>query len=166
MVQIFVDRLNVDFLGLVDKTIGIGQVRMSTLAMALGWIPLIEHERISGHASAADEISEEFFKLNTDQMWELFRMLKWSKSAIHALAKILDFLKNRSNRYPTLSRSEFSQNTRAVSIIGSEYNLGAANSPLSSASPSSYGSLIGQLCSGVYGDGYLQFSTTIGQFTH
>lgn len=99
------DGFNVDILGLVDTTIGVGQARMSTLAMALGYMPLIEHERVSGHASNEDAILEQLYELPTDKMWELFRMLRWSKSAIMASAKILTSLKNRPNRYRAMTES-------------------------------------------------------------
>ena len=42
----------------LHKSIGLGQTKMSTLAMVLGWVPLIEHQRVSGRASREDEIGD------------------------------------------------------------------------------------------------------------
>lgn len=138
-------RISMRYLAQGDASFGVGQTKMSTLAMALGWMRTIEHERVSTHESRADDISYELFKLTTDQLWELWRTLSWTKSSIFAAAKVLSFLKNRSNRYPSLTRSEFVKSTRALEIIATEYNLGATNSPETAASPTNYGNWVSGL---------------------
>lgn len=139
---------------------------MSTLAMALGWMPLFEHPRVPKPGNAEDEIKESFMKLTTDQMFELWRRLSWSKSAVGYVANILAHLKNRPNRYPNLSRSDFAADYRAMAIIATEYNMGATNSPESRAGPTWYGDTVASICRGQNGGSYLAASRTFQTFTH
>lgn len=160
----FFDRFNLNLF--LHKSFGLGQTKMSTLAMALGWMRLIEHQRVPTRSSREDEIEAEFMSLTTDQMWELWRRLSWAKSATHSVATVLAHLKNRSNRYPGLTRSGFAASGRAMAIIGSEYNLGATNSPEASAGPTWYGETVRDVCNGVTGTGYLQASVPFAIFAH
>ncbi len=130
----------------LHRSVGVGQTRMSTLAMALGWMGLIEHERVSGHSSRENDIEEAFMRLTTDQMWELWRRLRWPKSAVNSVARILASLKNRPNRYPLLSKSQFGTNHRAMAIIATEYNMGATNSPEGAAGSTWYGDVVASNC--------------------
>lgn len=161
----YFDQFNINLY--LHRSIGVGQTKMSTLAMALGWMPLIEHERVSGRESREAEIAEAFMRLTTDQMWELWRRLRWPKSAVAAVAMVLAHLKNRPNRYSHLSRSQFSADNRAMAIVATEYNMGATNSPEAAAAPTGYGTLVASLCglSRLRG-GYASVVPALTRFTH
>ncbi len=161
----YFDRFNMNLY--LYRSIGVGQTRMSTLAMALGWMPLIEHERVSGRESREAEIKEAFMHLTTDQMWELWRRLRWPKSAVAAVATVLAHLKNRPNRYPHLSRSQFSADNRAMAIVATEYNMGATNSPETAAMPTWYGTEVASLCGLLRSRaGYASVVPTLTRFSH
>lgn len=150
----------------LHKSIGLGQTKMSTLAMALGWMPLFEHNRIGDRSSANDQIEEAFMRLSSDQIMELWRRLAWSKSAVDSVARVLAHLKNRPNRYPTLSRSAFGANARAMQIIATEYNMGATNSPEAAAGPTWYGQTVDSVCTGSRGPGYQSAAIPFRMFNH
>lgn len=122
----------------INKSIGVGQLRLSTAAMSQGLIPWIEQNpRDKGPARA--QIQANFSGLKTTTLADLRDLLAWPKSNIKTVASTLERLKNRSNRYPSLTRSAFGSNQRACEIIATEYNIGATNSPESAANASDYG---------------------------
>jgi hypothetical protein len=141
--QNFFDSLNTNIF--LHKSFGVGQVKMSTLAMALGMIPLVEHDRTDNSATIA-QIERDFMKLTTDQMWGLWKLIRWPKSHIDGVAKILKFLKNRANRYPHVSRADFLANGRAMAIVATEYNRGATSTPEAEAGPTWYGEYVANAC--------------------
>lgn len=150
----------------LHRSIGVGQTKMSTLAMALGWMPLIEHNRIGASSSAESQIETAFERLTTDQMFELWRRLAWSKSAVKSVAQVLAHLKNRANRFPSMTRAAFGADTRAMQIIASEYNLGATNSPEAAAGPTGYGQIVESVCTGQGGTSYRSASVPFRMFSH
>jgi len=139
----FFDMFNTNFF--LHKSFGVGQMKMSTLAMALGMIPLIEHDR-ENNSPTVKKIKESFMKLSTDQMWYLWKIIRWPKSHIYSVAKLLSFLKNRNNRYPKMLRNDFKNNYKAMAIVATEYNRGATNTPESNAGPTWYGEKVANIC--------------------
>lgn len=151
----------------LHKSIGVGQTKLSTLAMALGWMPLFEHNRVGESSSANKEIQAAFMRLTSDQMFELWRRLAWTKSAVDSIAKILTHLKNRANRYPSMSRANFAINSRAMQIVATEYNMGATNSPERAAGPTGYGQIVEAICNGsATGTMYDAASISFRMFAH
>ncbi|XXX80126.1 hypothetical protein WMF30_15270 [Sorangium sp. So ce134] len=137
------DLFNANFF--LDVSFGVGQMKMSTLAMALRMIPLIEQDR-NDSRRARERINEEFMKLTTGQMWHLWKLIRWPKSHIDGVAKLLTFLKNREKRYPSLDRASFAGNRRAMAIVATEYNRGATSTPEASAGATWYGDMAASTC--------------------
>ena len=123
------------------RSLGVGQVKLSSAAMVLGLIPLIEQDP-NNKEPGRTRIKTEFSKLSTTTLTDLFTLLAWPKSNIEMAANYLAKLKNRPNRYPSLSRAVFGTNQRACEIIATEYQLGATSSPEFSAIASDYGQRI------------------------
>ncbi|MFB9499737.1 hypothetical protein ACFFR6_22410 [Saccharothrix mutabilis subsp. capreolus] len=69
----------------------------------------------------------------------MITLLSWPKSNIATAARLLARLKNRSHRYPGMSRAAFGAHERATKIIATEYNLGGSRTPVAPANPSWYG---------------------------
>lgn len=105
-------------------------------------------------------------KLSTSQMFYLWRKLAWSKSAVASVVRVLAHLKNRSNRYPSLSRAAFGANRQAMEIVASEYNLGATNSPETAAGPTWYGQAVYGICTGGGSSGFRALAPNFTQFAH
>lgn len=143
----------------LGKSFGVGQMKMSTLAMAKRMIPLIEHDPKDNTLTVVG-IQMEFMKLTTDQMWELWRTIRWPKSHIQGVADLLAFLKNRANRFPGLDRAAFCKDRRAMAIVATEYNRGATSSSASAAGPTWYGNQVASCCidAGVLESIYTGFS--------
>lgn len=113
--------------------------------MAKRMIPLIEHDP-SDNTPTVEKIKAEFMKLSTDQIWALWRVIRWPKSHVQGVADLLAFLKNRANRFPGLDRAAFCKDRRAMAIVATEYNRGATSSSASAAGPSSYGDYAASCC--------------------
>lgn len=122
----------------LEKSIGVGQVKMASAAMAQGLIPWTEQDA-NNKNPGRQKISDDFAKLSTGQLNDLYTQLSWAKSNVTQVAALLTKLKNRANRYPTLTRATFGTNQRAGEIIATEYNVGATNSPEFRANSSDYG---------------------------
>lgn len=124
--------------GELDRSIGVGQVKASTAAMVTGDTPWVEQDR-NNRAVGRAETSRNYLGLTPGQQRGVFDLLRWPKSNIDTAARLLSQLKNRSHRYPTLSRAAFGGSQRAIEIIATEYNLGPSVTPESLAQPSYYG---------------------------
>lgn len=125
----------------IDRSVGVGEIRLSSAAMAQGTIPWTEADP-ADKAAARAKISSDFGKLLPSTMLDLLTALKWPKSNIQTAATLLAKLKNRPNRYPSMDRAGFGATQRACEIIATEYNVGATNTPESGAQSSDYGQKI------------------------
>ncbi|MEY9997542.1 hypothetical protein ABIE67_009661 [Streptomyces sp. V4I8] len=114
------------------KTLGVGQIGLSTAAMVIGAAPWVE--------GTPGKLSEAHGKV--DQNWRvipllakvgIFNRLRFPKANITLTAQLLDRLKNRANRYPTTGAAAFWQDEFAVSLLATEYNHGPTNSALADA---------------------------------
>ena len=74
----------------------------------------------------------------------IFTQLRWPRSNIAMAARLLAALKNRANRFPSLTRAQFAADARAVAIVATEYVGGPTSTPAGEATPSSYGSWVWQ----------------------
>lgn len=122
----------------VDRSVGVGQIRLSTLAMTTGKTPWIDQHR-EDRKRERTQTEKNFEALRLDEKIDLFRLLKRPKSSISMTAKLLTRLKNRDNRYPAFTRRALSLDQHAASIISTEYNIGPSNSPSAEAMPSWHG---------------------------
>jgi hypothetical protein len=122
----------------IDRSVGVGQIKLSTAAMMQGLFALIEQDP-NNRQEARTRISNEFSRLSIKNYADLLSLLSLPKSNIKMAADLLAKLKNRSNRYPSFSRATFGANQRACEIIATEYNLGATLSTEPSANASNYG---------------------------
>ncbi|MGW1893991.1 eCIS core domain-containing protein [Streptomyces sp. NPDC002004] len=122
----------------LDRSVGVGQVKLSTAAMVTGAIPWTE-QAPADRGPGRGKVQADFMKLTPAQQREILTLLSWPRGNISVAARFLTRLKNRPNRYPKMSRNDFGSNERAVKIIATEYNLGPSTSPESLARPSSYG---------------------------
>lgn len=127
----------------LDRSVGVGQIKLSTAAMATGATPWIEQDRNERSVGRA-EARENFLALPTVRQREILTLLRWPRSNIATTAQILAHLKNRENRYPGMSRAAFASSERATKIIASEYQLGGSTSPEALAQPTEYGDEVWQ----------------------
>lgn len=122
----------------IDRSIGVGQVKLSTAAMAQGLIPWVEQDPLNKQAGRK-QVETNFAALPASTLADLHTLLAWPKSNIQTAATQLAKLKNRSNRYPSLARADFGTNQRACEIIATEYNIGPTTSIEPLANASDYG---------------------------
>lgn len=127
--------------GELDRSMGVGQIKASTAAMVTGDTPWVEQDR-NNRAVGRAETSRNYLGLTPGQQRGVFDLLRWPKSNIETAARLLSRLKNRSHRYPTMSRAAFGGSQRAIEIIATEYNLGPSRTPEALANPSYYGAEI------------------------
>lgn len=122
----------------LNRSVGVGQIRMSTAAALFGTIPWREQSRadrsVARSATAAD-----YRALGAGSQQDVLDVLRWPKSNIETAAALLDRLKNRPHRYPTMDRAAFGSSQRAVQIIATEYNGGGTDTPEAQAGPNYYG---------------------------
>ena len=122
----------------IDHSVGVAQVKLSTAAMHKGLIPWTEANP-ANKGPARATIATNFSALPTTSLTDLHTLLAWPKSNIKTAADLLARLKNRTNRYPTMSRGSFGADQRACEIVATEYNIGPTTSPEPAAVASSYG---------------------------
>jgi hypothetical protein len=121
-----------------NRSLGVGQVRMSTAAMVTGATPWVEQDR-ADRAPGRRQAEQNYDALTPAQKRQLFDLLRFPKSNIRVVAELLTRLKNRPNRWPALDATAFGGNARAVGVVATEHNQGATNSPAADAEPSDYG---------------------------
>jgi hypothetical protein len=122
----------------INRSVGVAQTKLSTVAMMQGLIPWIEQDPANKNP-ARKQIETNFSALSTSTLADLHTLLAWPKSNIKTAATLLAKLKNRPSRYPSMARADFGTNQRACEIIATEYNIGATTSPEPSANTSDYG---------------------------
>jgi hypothetical protein len=115
----------------INRSLGVGQVRLSTAAMAKGHIPFIVGKQ--------SEVERQFKKLRLSTILGLVDELRWPRSNVAIATKLLTTLKNRANRFPSLRKDDLLSNDHAAAVIATEYNKGATKSTASAAQPSDYG---------------------------
>lgn len=126
-----------------NRSIGVGQVRMSTAAMLEGHTPWVDQNR--GHRIIGSSMSDiNYHMLEGGVKAELFEMLRWPKTNIQLAAKLLAKLKNRDHRYPEMTKAEFGANERAKGVVATEYNSGGTDTPRDLAYPSEYGNWVNE----------------------
>lgn len=124
--------------GDINKSVGVGQIRLSTAAQLFGDISWRDQDR-TNRSAARKLIKKDFEKLSTTALRNILTTLRWPKSNIQTAAELLARLKNRSHRFPTVKRTDFGTNKNAVEIIGTEYNGGGTTTPLVDAGSNFYG---------------------------
>lgn len=129
----------------ITESIGVGQIKPSTLAMAEGKIPTVVAEisalegsaRRTALAQAKEQVERSYESLPEKVKSDIEKRLLSPVDNIRGAAAILNWLKNRPNRYPEHRWGDLSENQQA--IIATEYNLGPTNSQQDQASASGYG---------------------------
>jgi Domain of unknown function (DUF4157) len=122
----------------INRSVGVGQIRLSTAAMLFGDIPWQEQDRTM-RWDARRRIRRDYDALRTGAQRDILTQLRWPKSNIDVAARLLDHLKNRTHRYPGMTRAAFGTHQRAIEIIASEYNGGPTDTPESDAGANYYG---------------------------
>lgn len=126
-----------------EKSIGIGQIAMTTAAMALGLIEWRD-KPVNGSFKVNSEIRRDWWELGIDTQVDIFNLLRSPKTNIKVAALLLTRLKNRPNlppseaqlkRWPDLTAAQFWQDAKAVGVIATEYNKGATDSDREHAQP-------------------------------
>jgi hypothetical protein len=112
----------------IDNSIGVCQLRPSTLAMTLGVIPWREA------TSAADrpygEVRGRYLSdVPFDRKIDLFNLLRFPRTNIRASAMHLTALKNRPHRWPDVEADRLLEDELAVGVIASEYGRGPTMTP-------------------------------------
>jgi len=125
------------------KSMGVGQIKMSTLAMSRGLIPIFEREPNSNRSEGEvipTGITDADRALNQQSasiLRSLWMEMRWPKSHIMAVCEYLVWAKNRPNRAPSITVSDISEIRRMQAIIATEYNSGITRSSAIDAEPSS-----------------------------
>jgi hypothetical protein len=121
-------------------SLGVGQMKPQTLAMLLGLTlsnPLPVDPALREQSD--NEPWSAYTSLRHEEKIGLFNLLRFPKTNILMVARQLKYLKNRSNRWPSLSPTDLLADERAMKVIASEYNLGATESAQADAYPTAYG---------------------------
>jgi hypothetical protein len=126
---------------LIDRPLGVSQMRLMTAAMVTGATEWID-EDIRDRRPARDRIKTNFDALPLAAKRAIFTQLRWPKSSIAMAAKLLATLKNRPNRYPELSGAKLAADLFAVGIVATEFASGRIGTPAPDTSPSSYASWV------------------------
>ena len=127
--------------GALDRLLGVGQLRPTTAAMAIGAVPWSDQDR-NDRRPTRDQIKANYDALPLATKQAIFTRLRWPKSNIAIAATLLSTLKNRANRYPALTRAQFAADPTAVGIVATEYVSGPTLTPAAAARPSGYGSWV------------------------
>ena len=111
------------------KSLGVCQIAQTTAAMTEGLIPW--RDLNEGSRSADLEAIEDAYKaLTMSDFLSIFNSLRFPKMNIMVAAHLLAKIKNRPNRFPTMSARDVLTSAQAIGIIATEYNRGAYGTPL------------------------------------
>jgi hypothetical protein len=113
------------------KSLGVGQIAMTTSAMAGGlidWKEMTEGKK----EETLKAIDAQYQTLNADQIRGIFTGLRFPKANIVTAAGLLAKLKNRPHRFPNMTPTDVVNSAQAIGIIATEYNRGAFDTPLAS----------------------------------
>ncbi len=145
---------------LTKQSIGVCQISMPTASMVVFpdlWreLPVESDQR----ELRRKEIRDNYTDLDSYQKIDLFNILRFPRTNILLCAELLSKLKNRPNRWEGVDNEQLMQNQHALSIIATEYNLGATMTPREDAKPTKYGNRVLKLLSSPF------FSAFFGEFT-
>lgn len=125
-----------------NRSLGVGQVRMSTAAMVEGHTPWVDISK-GFHGVGVHASNSNFNLLDSETKAELFELLRWPKTNIQIAAKLLAKLKNRPHRYPEMTKGELGADDHALGVLATEYNMGGTDTPRHEAQPSEeYGKFV------------------------
>ncbi|QGZ38230.1 uncharacterized protein DUF4157 [Pseudoduganella flava] len=128
----------------IDRSVGVGQIKLSTAAAMAGKIPWRESNPATRHGVRA-QTAQDFAALGVDVKSAVLRILADPRKNIFVAAALLKRLKNRPHRYPAMPRAQFGADEQAVKLIATEYNIGASDTPLAAAKPTDYGDTVWKL---------------------
>lgn len=110
-----------------NRELGVGQIDMSRAAMVEGLTPWVNQDG-DDESAGPQEAHNNYDQLDAATKADLFELLRWPKTNIQVAANFLAMLKNRPNRYPEMTKAEFGQDERAMSVVATEYKLGGSDS--------------------------------------
>jgi hypothetical protein len=122
-------KLEILFAG--KKTLGVGQIAQTTTAMTeelIAWRDLNEGSR----AADLEAIETAYKALSLTDLLTIFNSLRFPKMNVMVAAHLLAKIKNRPNRFPTMSARALLASEQGIGIIATEYNRGAYGTPLTS----------------------------------
>jgi hypothetical protein len=105
------------------KTLGVGQIAQTTAAMVLGKTTWRE-PGVKTKSSDLKQIESDFTALTVVDKVDVFNSLRFPKRNVWVAAKLLEKLKNRTNRFPALSAKDVLTNDQAIEVLATEYNGG------------------------------------------
>jgi hypothetical protein len=117
------------FLAAGRKSLGVGQIAMTTAAMTAAKFPWVDIRE--AHAAAdLEAIDASFRALSAADFLEIFNLLRFPEANIMVAATLLAAIKNRAHRFPGMTARDVLTNPRAIGVIATEYNRGARDTPL------------------------------------
>ncbi|MFO8015900.1 MAG: twin-arginine translocation signal domain-containing protein [Candidatus Woesearchaeota archaeon] len=133
----------------LEGSYGPGQVQLST-ALQIDGLP----EKYGGFSEIPGSIKRDYIS-----------MLKDPEQNIMFAARYLSFLRERSNRYSSLSAEGFAENPEAMAVIATEYQIGPKESDADEAgfNPYGYGVVKGLSSSSEFSSLYPSGSGTISK---
>ncbi len=134
----------------LPKTLGPGQLgepRVASLEGLMPWreaflgTPLVRRILLI-------EDADDFYELNYLKQIDTFNLVRFPKSNIALVAKLLARLKNRSNRWPGVAKADVLADLDLVSVVATEYHLGPSMIDAQYAKPDGYGLIVAAMCEG------------------
>lgn len=122
------------------KSIGFGQMAMTTAAMILGEIPWTEFTE-GKRDQVLETIEDQYRDLPIETKVDIFNSLRFPKRNAWMAAQLLAKLKNRPHRFPGLTAQQVLTDLNAIEIIETEYNRGAYDTPLATMKGNHQGSM-------------------------
>ena len=139
LVREFLNEINpVDRAFMGAKSLGVGQIAMTTTAMVTGdtdWTELSETNR----KELLDQIEQAWSGLGFETKVDIFNTLRFPKQNAWVAANLLAKIKNRPHRFPSLSAQDVLTNAKAIDIIATEFNRGAYDTDLTDMKGNSNG---------------------------
>lgn len=139
LVREFLNEINpIDRYLMGAKSIGAGQIAMTTAAMVTGdttWTELSETNR----EEKLGQVLQAWRDLGFETKVDIFNLLRFPKQNAQVAAKLLAKLKSRSHRFPSLTAQAMLSNAQAIDIVATEYNRGGYDTPLAQIKGNSNG---------------------------
>jgi hypothetical protein len=120
------------------KSLGVGQIAMTTTAMVTGdteWTELSETNR----KQRLDQIEAAWSGLGFETKVDIFNALRFPKQNAWVAANLLAKIKNRSHRFPGITSQAMLSNSQAIDLVATEYNRGAYDTELADMKGNSNG---------------------------
>lgn len=125
-------------------SLGVCQIQPQTLATVLlnpgtgttPYTPFLEEDTVinDGELLAENRLNA-YLGLNTNDRVDLFNLLRFPKSHLRMCNIVLQKLKNRTHRYPSLDAEELLADSKALQVIATEYNQGPTTTPRDCVNP-------------------------------